>query len=216
MRTVIVDGSEARRGSRRLLLGLLPSYGLLWTWLAIAPVDRRDWLLENLLALALVAVLALTYRRFAFSATSYCLIALFLMLHAIGAHYTYAEVPFGFWLKNALALSRNPFDRIAHFAYGALLVYPLRELLVRLAGVRGLWSYYLPVSAVLAQSGFFEVIEAIVAMIVSPELGSMYLGTQGDEWDAQKDMAAAFIGSIFTMACTLVLSTHKPLNSRSA
>jgi len=216
MRTVIVDGSEARRGSRRLLLGLLLSYGLLWTWLAIAPVDRRDWLLENLLALALVAVLALTYRRFAFSATSYCLIALFLMLHAIGAHYTYAEVPFGFWLKNALALSRNPFDRIAHFAYGALLVYPLRELLVRLAGVRGLWSYYLPVSAVLAQSGFFEVIEAIVAMIVSPELGSMYLGTQGDEWDAQKDMAAAFIGSIFTMACTLVLSTHKPLNSRSA
>lgn len=216
MRTVIVDGSEARRGSRRLLLGLLLSYGLLWTWLAIAPVDRRDWLLENLLALALVAVLALTYRRFAFSATSYCLIALFLMLHAIGAHYTYAEVPFGFWLKDALALSRNPFDRIAHFAYGALLVYPLRELLVRLAGVRGLWSYYLPVSAVLAQSGFFEVIEAIVAMIVSPELGSMYLGTQGDEWDAQKDMAAAFIGSLFTMACTLVLSTHKPLNSRSA
>lgn len=216
MRTAIVDGSEARRGSRRLLLGLLPSYGLLWTWLAIAPVDRRDWLLENLLALALVAVLALTYRRFAFSATSYCLIALFLMLHAIGAHYTYAEVPFGFWLKDALALNRNPFDRIAHFAYGALLVYPLRELLVRLAGVRGLWSYYLPVSAVLAQSGFFEVIEAIVAMIVSPELGSMYLGTQGDEWDAQKDMAAAFIGSIFTMACTLVLSTHKPLNSRSA
>lgn len=216
MKTAIVDGSEARRGSRRLLLGLLPSYGLLWTWLAIAPVDRRDWLLENLLALALVAVLALTYRRFAFSATSYCLIALFLMLHAIGAHYTYAEVPFGFWLKNALALSRNPFDRIAHFAYGALLVYPLRELLVRLAGVRGLWSYYLPVSAVLAQSGFFEVIEAIVAVIVSPELGSVYLGTQGDEWDAQKDMAAAFIGSIFTMACTLVLSTHKPLNSRSA
>lgn len=216
MRTAIVDGSGARRGSRRLLLGLLLLYGLLWAWLAIAPVDRRDWLLENLLALALVAVLALTYRRFAFSATSYCLIALFLMLHAIGAHYTYAEVPFGFWLKDALALNRNPFDRIAHFAYGALLVYPLRELLVRLAGVRGLWSYYLPVSAVLAQSGFFEVIEAIVAMIVSPELGSMYLGTQGDEWDAQKDMAAAFIGSIFTMACTLVLSTHKPLNSRSA
>lgn len=211
-----MDGSGARRGSRRLLLGLLLLYGLLWAWLAIAPVDRRDWLLENLLALALVAVLALTYRRFAFSATSYCLIALFLMLHAIGAHYTYAEVPFGFWLKDALALNRNPFDRIAHFAYGALLVYPLRELLVRLAGVRGLWSYYLPVSAVLAQSGFFEVIEAIVAMIVSPELGSMYLGTQGDEWDAQKDMAAAFIGSIFTMACTLVLSTHKPLNSRSA
>lgn len=195
--------SGAGETGRRILSGLLLAYGLLWAGLAIDPVDRHDWFLENLLALALVAVLILTYRRFSFSLPSYYLILAFMVLHAIGAHYTYAEVPFGFWLKDTWGLSRNPFDRLVHFAYGALLVYPLRELLVRLAGVRGLWSYYLPISAVLAQSGFFEVIEAIVAMIVSPELGSMYLGTQGDEWDAQKDMAAAFLGSILTMAITL-------------
>jgi putative membrane protein len=186
------------RSGQPLLLGLLLLYSLFWTWLAIEPVDRRDWLLENLLSLTLVAVLVLTYRRFQFSTTSYYLIALFLTLHAVGAHYTYAEVPFGFWLKDVFALSRNPFDRLAHFAYGALLVYPLRELLVRLAGVRGAWASFLAVSGILAQSGFFEIAEAVVATIVSPELGSTYLGTQGDEWDAQKDMTASLAGALLS------------------
>jgi putative membrane protein len=170
------------------------------------PVDRRDWLLENLLSLTLVAVLALTYRRYQFSRLSYGLIALFLTLHAIGAHYTYAEVPFGYWLKDFFILSRNPFDRLAHFAYGALLVYPLRELLVRLAGLRGFWASFLSVSTILAQSGLFEVAEAVVASIVSPELGSTYLGTQGDEWDAQKDMAAALTGALLTMSVSFAVS----------
>ncbi len=144
----------------------------------------------------------ITYRRFQFSRLSYCLIALFLTLHAIGAHYTYAEVPFGYWLKEVFALSRNPFDRMVHFAYGALLAYPFREWLVRLAKVEGVWSYYFPVSAILAQSALFEVIEAVVAVLVSPELGTLYLGTQGDEWDAQKDMAAALAGAVLAMSAT--------------
>jgi len=85
------------------------------------------------------------------------------------------------------------------FLDGLRLVYPLRELLVGLAGVRDLWSYYLPVSGMLAQSGFFELIEAVVAHIVNPELGSAYLGTQGDEWDAQKDMGSALAGALMTI-----------------
>lgn len=183
-----------------LLLGLLAWYGLLWMALAIEPRDRQDWLLENLLALSAVAALAATYRRFQFSTASYLLMTAFLSLHAVGAHYTYAQVPFGFWLQDEFGFARNPFDRLVHFAYGLLLAYPLRELLVRLAGVRGLWSFYLPVSGMLAQSGFFEIVEAVVAQIVSPELGAAYLGTQGDEWDAQKDMMAAFSGSLLCMA----------------
>jgi putative membrane protein len=209
---MVGETAQQRRmpaGHHRVLMALLLLYGLLWIWLAIDPVDRRDWLLENLLTIGFVAVLCLTYRRFAFSLTSYCFIAGFLTLHTIGAHYTYAEVPAGYWLQHSLNLSRNPFDRIAHFAYGMLLVYPLRELLVRLAGVKGLWSYYLAASIILAQSGLFEVIEALVAMLVNPELGSMYLGTQGDEWDAQKDMASAFVGSLITMACVRALSKSK-------
>lgn len=200
------DQSGTGQGNRRLVQGLLLWYGLFWIWLAIEPVDRRDWLLENLLSLTLVAVLALTYRRYQFSRLSYGLIALFLTLHAIGAHYTYAEVPFGYWLKDFFILSRNPFDRLAHFAYGALLVYPLRELLVRLAGLRGFWASFLSVSTILAQSGLFEVAEAVVASIVSPELGSTYLGTQGDEWDAQKDMAAALTGALLTMSVSFAVS----------
>lgn len=200
------DPGRVESTSHRLLSGLLLWYGLLWTWLAVAPVDRRDWLLENLLALTLVLLLILTYRRFRFSNLSYCLIAFFLTLHAVGAHYTYAEVPLGFWLKDVFSLSRNPFDRIVHFAYGALLVYPVREILTRLAGIGGLWSYYLPASAILAQSGLFEIIESVVAALVSPELGSAYLGTQGDEWDAQKDMASAFSGAVLAMSFTFVIS----------
>jgi putative membrane protein len=197
----------------RLFHGLLLWYGLFWTWLAVEPVNRRDWFLENLLAVTFVALLVLTRRRFRFSSLSYCLIVIFLTLHAVGAHYTYAEVPFGFWLKDLFALSRNPFDRLVHFAYGALLFYPVRELLVRLAGVRGFWSYYLSVTTILAQSGLFEVIEAVVAVIVSPELGSTYLGTQGDEWDAQKDMAAAFAGALLAMTCALAMRKRKSADS---
>ena len=124
------------------------------------------------------------------------MITAFLTLHAIGAHYTYAEVPFGFWLQHSFGLSRNPFDRLVHFGYGFLLVYPLRDLLMRLAGAKGFWSYYLPISGILAQSGLFEVTEAAIAQMVSPELGTAYLGTQGDEWDAQKDMMAALTGAV--------------------
>ena len=188
----------------KLLQGLVAGYGLLWIVLAIAPRDRQDWLLENLLVLAAVVTLVATYRRFQFSTTSYLLITAFLSLHAVGAHYTYAEVPFGFWLQQTFDLSRNPFDRLVHFAYGLLLGYPLRELLVRLAGVRSFWSYYLPVSGMLAQSGLFEIVEAAVAQIVSPELGAAYLGTQGDEWDAQKDMIAAFSGALLCMVIVLM------------
>ena len=188
----------------RLLQGLAAWYSVVWIALAIAPRDRHDWLLENLLAIAAAVALLGTYRLFQFSTLSYALITSFLTLHAIGAHYTYAEVPAGFLLQQTFGLSRNPFDRLVHFAYGLFLVYPLRELLIRLAGVVGFWAYYLPISGMLAQSGLFEIIEALVAQIVSPELGTAYLGMQGDEWDAQMDMIAAFSGAMLTMIVVFV------------
>ena len=190
----------------RLVQGLLAWYLLFWLWMAISPVDRSDWLLENILAVTAVAALFLTARRFQFSNRSYVLITLFLTVHAIGAHYTYAKVPFGFWLQDLLHVGRNPFDRLVHFAYGLLLAYPIREVLVRLAGVSGAWSYVLPVSATLAQSGLFELIEAVAATVVNPELGAAYLGMQGDEWDAQKDMAAALTGAVLMMSATVAVS----------
>lgn len=178
----------------------------LWIVTAIAPLFPRDWLLENLLVFAYAALLVLTYRRFAFSNFSYGLFTLFMSLHLVGAHYTYAEVPFGFWLQDALDLRRNHYDRIVHFSFGLLIAVPFREILLRAAGLRRSWSYLMPVVIVLGFSGFYECLEAVTAMIVSPELGLAYLGTQGDELDAQKDTLLAMSGAICAMLLTWLAS----------
>jgi putative membrane protein len=209
MTTVPAAQTKGIRSTNRLLKGLLGWYVFLWVVLAIAPVDRRDWALENILAVLLVGILVATYRSFPFSDLSYILMTLFLTLHAIGAHYTYAEVPFGFSIKSLFELKRNHFDRVVHFAFGLLLTYPIRELLVRKSHVQGYWTYGIPVVTLLALSGFFEIIETWVAQVVSPELGDAYLGTQGDIWDAQKDMTAALSGSILSMALTAVWSGRR-------
>lgn len=198
--------------SNRLKRGLLAGYLLIWIVLAISPVDRRDWLLENILTVLTVALLLATYRRFPLSDTSYVLITIFLTLHAVGAHYTYAQVPMGFWLKELFNLSRNHFDRIVHFAFGLLLAYPIREILVRWAGVGQAWSYVLSVVTVMACSDFFEVLESWVAQLVSPELGMAYLGTQGDVWDAQKDTTCALVGAL--LAVLVMIALPKILPSR--
>jgi putative membrane protein len=171
-------------------------YVAFWIILAIHPLDRGDWLLENLLIFIGMAVLALTYRRFQFSNISYALILVFLVFHTIGAHYTYAKVPIGFWMKDWLHLSRNHYDRVIHFSFGFLLLYPMRELLIRSAHANAGWATWLALAALCALSSFFEILEGVIAQIVRPDLGTAYLGTQGDIWDAQKDMGAAFVGGI--------------------
>src|SRR5687767_14937666 len=199
----MAGSTEPRRSfrDRRLLQILIVVYAAVWIITAIQPVDRSDWFIENLLVFVTVPVLALTYRRAPLSDTSYLLLGVFLILHAIGAHYTYAKVPAGDWIKEIFDLERNHFDRLVHGCFGLLLLIPVRELLMLMTPVRGFWSYALPVTVIVSFSGLFEIVEAIVAQIVSPELGTAYLGTQGDEWDAQKDMAAAVAGAI----CSLVL-----------
>jgi len=182
------------------LQGLILWLLVLWIITAIEPFNRRDWFLENLLVFIYAGLLVVTYRRFAFTNLSYILFGLFISLHLVGAHYTYAETPLGFWLQSSLDLSRNHYDRIVHFAYGLLNAYPFREIFMRAAGVRPSWSYFMAVLGVLAFSGFYELLEAAVAVIVSPELGDAYLGTQGDAWDAEKDAFLAFVGAIITMS----------------
>lgn len=199
----MAESPEPRRRfrDRRLLQILTAFYAAVWIVAAIRPVDRGDWFIENLLVFIAVPVLAFTFRRAPLSDTSYLLIAAFLILHAIGAHYTYAKVPIGDWMKEILDFERNHFDRLVHCSFGLLLLVPVREVLMLITPVRGFWSYALPVTVIVSFSGFFEIVEAIVAQIVSPELGAAYLGTQGDVWDAQKDMAAAVAGAL----CSIVL-----------
>lgn len=195
-----VDPAPTPFRRNRALQGMVAWLLLLWVLTAIKPWYPRDWLLENLLVFAYAALLAFTYRRFAFSNLSYGLFTVFLSLHLIGAHYTYAEVPFGAWLRELLALQRNPYDRIVHFAFGLLLAVPFREILLRAAELKPSWAGFVTVTCILGFSGFYEGLEALTAMIVSPELGAAYLGTQGDEWDGTKDMMMAAAGAVLAMA----------------
>jgi putative membrane protein len=197
-----------------LLVVLGALFVLEFAVLAIAPLSRSTWLLENALSVAGVLVLVLTYRRFRFSRISYTMIFLFLTFHEIGAHYTYSLVPYdaftqrwlGFSLDAALGFERNMYDRWVHFAYGLLLAYPIREIFLRIVDVRGFWGYFLPLDLTMSSSMIYELIEWGAAVVFGGDLGTAYLGTQGDEWDAHKDMALASVGAVFTMAVTLAIN----------
>jgi len=178
---------------------------VLWVALAIQPLDRFDWFLENLLVFATVGLMIGTYRFFPLSALSYILITVFMNLHTVGSHWTYAQVPLGFWIQEAFGFSRNHFDRIAHFSFGLLMAYPIREIFLRVASVRGFWAYYLPFDVTLAFSGAYEIMEWVIATMVAPGAGDAWLGTQGDIWDAQKDMGLAATGAVISMTVTAIL-----------
>jgi putative membrane protein len=189
---------RARRmtGYHALLLGV---FAAVWTWAAIAPKYPHDWLLENYLVFIFVPVILLTARYFRLSDLSYTLITVFMLMHVAGSHYTYAEVPFGYTLQQWIGASRNMYDRLVHFSFGLLLAYPLREVFMRVAKVRGLWAYWFPFELVLAFSGAYEIIEWLVAVRVDPSAGLAFLGAQGDIWDAQKDMAVAAVGAAISL-----------------
>ena len=167
--------------------------------MAIAPDDRQFWAVASVLPALLVVCLVITHRVIPLSIASYVLIMVYLTLHTIGVHYTYAKVPAGLWLGQLFDLNRNHFDRIVHFSFGLLLTYPLEELFRVLAGIRGWMLYYLPVITILGLSGLWEIIESWAARVARPDLGLTVLGSQGDIWDPQKDMTAAFYGSILSV-----------------
>jgi putative membrane protein len=197
-----------------LVLGTL--FLLFWTALAVAPLDRKDWSLENALVILIVPMLVLTRKKLPLSRISYTAIFIFLCLHEIGAHYTYAKVPYDVWfssltgstLNGLLGLERNHFDRLAHFAFGLLLAYPIREVFLRVADVRGVWGYYLPLDVTMATSMLFELFEWGAAELFGGDLGVAYLGTQGDVWDAHKDMALAMLGAIIAMLLTVAVNVY--------
>jgi putative membrane protein len=206
-------GESVKLPNRLFLITLLIWCVLFWVTMSFSPVDGQNWVLASVLPGILVAVLVATHRAFPLSHGSYALITVFLTLHMIGAHYTYAQTPLGLWLEEAFAMSRNPFDRIVHFCFGLLLTYPLLEAFVRLAGAGWALASYLSVMTPLGLSGLWEVLESWVARLVSPQLGDAYLGSQGDVWDAQKDMAAAVLGSLL---CVLVVAIARTLQRRTA
>ena len=200
----------------RYVLVLAALLLLLWIPLAIHPSHRDDWVLENVLLLGAIVLLASTYRVFPLSRISYTVIFIFLCLHTVGAHYTYAEVPYdrafkaltGTTFNSLVGWQRNNFDRVVHFSYGLLLAYPIRELFLRIAGVRGFWGYFLPLDLTMSTSMLYELIEWLAATMFGGDLGAAYLGTQGDIWDAHKDMALASLGALLCMTIVAIISAR--------
>lgn len=182
-------------GPRALLaLALLILAALLTSgW---APFDRTTWLLEVAPVLIALPILAVTYRRFPLSALLYGLICWHCLVLILGGAYTYARVPLGFWLQDLFALSRNPYDKIGHFAQGLIPALLTREILLRTGQVRGrAMAGFLAVCVALAVSAVYELIEWWAALALG-QGADEFLGTQGDPWDTQSDMFLAMLGAL--------------------
>lgn len=200
----------------RVPAACLAVFTLAWLALAVAPRYRADWLLENLPVFVAVPALVAGHRRFRFSDRAYVQGTIFLLLHAIGSHYTYSEVPADAWLGRAAGFGRNHYDRVVHFLYGVLLLRPIREVSFRGREPGCFATLALCVAATLAGGAAYEIVEWLVAAVADPDAGTAFLGTQGDEWDAQKDMALAGIGAVLAALVEAVVDPPPAGGDRGA
>ena len=186
-------------------LSLLSATGLLLVVSGIAPSDRLTWILEVFPVIVGMPLVVATYRRFPLTGLLYSLLFLHAIILMVGGHYSYAEVPLGFWVRDAFDLARNHYDRLGHFAQGFVPAILAREILSRcspLAQTR--WLPFLVVSVCLAFSAFYELIEWWGALVFGSD-ATAFLATQGDVWDTQWDMFLALLGAI-----TALIALTKP------
>ena len=189
---------EHNKQSRTIPLLLLGLYGIVFTICAIAPYDRDVWWAENIPVLIVVGALVSLARIHRFSNTSYILMSVFIILHTIGGHYTFERVPFD-WVTNYFGFDRNHYDRLAHFSVG-FYAYPIAEVLMTRRLVRTRWIVALfPIFTIATVAGVYEIIEWQYASYSDPDAGIAVLGSQGDIWDAQKDILADTLGAILVM-----------------
>lgn len=208
--TIAITPSRTPLRSNYWLIGFATVFLAVWISTLIGTTDISNWFLENALVFISLFVIILTFRKHQFSDLSYLLICVYLCLHVYGSKYTYAENPMGFWLQDQFDWSRNHYDRIVHFSFGFLLAYPMREMFLSWLKFPRWVSWSLPIEITLSIGAFYELIEWGVADILFPEQGPAYLGTQGDVWDAQKDVFLAFLGAIIA---TTIVSTIKRLGN---
>ncbi len=209
------------------MLTWLPTYGkvlaaiyaLVWSIAAYQPLDFQSWALEQIGVILALIVLWRVQVNAPVSHLSLTLIFLFLCAHAVGTHYTYAQVPLADFLQTHFALSleqsfgwtRNHYDRIVHFLFGLFITLPVLESLRQHNALRGGWYYVMPFALVFSVSTLYELGEWIAALLFGGELGIHFLGVQGDLWDAQKDMALAGVGSVLTLVLVAVLERRPRL-----
>ena len=184
--------------SRSIAPLLLVIFAIFWLLLAINPLYRDVWVAENLILVICITYVISNYQRSPFSNTSYWLIFLFCVLQTIGAHYTYAEVPFGFWVADLLEIERNHYDRLVHLAFGFFLVLPFKETITRTIKFSSYRSeLFLLVLVFFGIGSFYEIVEWLYAIFYeqATETADSFLGSQGDIWDAEKDMLLNGLGA---------------------
>jgi putative membrane protein len=188
------------RARRVLLPALLGLVTVALVMSGIQPYDRLTWLLETVWVIMGVPLVLLIWRRFPLSTLLCCLLAVHAMVLIIGGHYTYSRTPIGNWTQDLFHLSRNPYDRLGHFAQGFVPAILVREILVRRSPLpSSRWLAPLVVCACLAFSAFFEMLEWWAA-VASGSAADDFLATQGDVWDTQWDMFLALVGAITSLA----------------
>lgn len=182
--------------SSRLPLALLVAVLAVLAWSGVSPRDRATWVMEVAPAVLAIPALALTYRRFPLTPLLYVLVAFHAVVLCVGGRYTYAEVPIGFWVRDALGLARNHYDRLGHLMQGFVPALIAREVLLRTSPLRpGRWLFTLATSVALAISAAYELVEWLAAVLLG-QGADAFLGTQGDPWDTQWDMFLALCGAL--------------------
>jgi putative membrane protein len=167
----------------------------------IAPSDRLTWWLEVLPVVIALAITAWTRDRFPLSWLAYALVTVHAAILMLGGHYTYAQVPLGFWAQDAFDLARNHYDRLGHFAQGFVPAIIAREVLLRCTPLkRGGWLTFLVVATCLAISATYEFLEWGAAIAIGADADA-FLATQGDPWDTQWDMFLATVGACLSLLC---------------
>ncbi|HYL92997.1 MAG TPA: DUF2238 domain-containing protein [Alphaproteobacteria bacterium] len=194
------------------LITLLIAFAAVLVWSVVHPHDYFTWVLEIFPAILALIALTATYKRFQFTTLIYILIFFHACILFVGGHYTYAEVPLFNWIRDHFHLARNDFDRVGHFAQGFVPALIAREVLLRNKIVlkRG-WIFFIVLSMCLGISASYELLEWRVA-VASGSAADAFLGTQGDPWDTQEDMATALIGA--TAALVFFSRWHDRLINR--
>ena len=187
--------------SHKMLYAL---YIVIWGIAAIHPKYPADWMLENILPITLFPVVIWLDIKFRFSMTALVLLLVFSALHALGAHYTYAEMPWFEPIGKFFGFERNHFDRVVHFLFGLLLFRPFFEILYHYINNLKV-VLWVTVSIIVSISALYEILEWVATIVFHPNLGIAFLGTQGDIWDAQKDMLAADIGAVINLSLFYLL-----------
>jgi putative membrane protein len=210
--TLAISPSRTSLKENRWLQVFLFVFLGIWITTLIGTTDITNWVLENTLVFLFIAFITYTSKKYQFSDLSYLLVCVYLCLHVYGSKYTYAENPFGYWLKDTFHMERNHYDRIVHFSFGFLLAYPMREMFLSWLKFPVWVAWLLPIEITLSISAFYELIEWAVADVFFPAQGDAYLGTQGDIWDAQKDIFLATLGAV--LATSIVSSIKRFFNIR--